>query len=175
MWFFLILGIMMVFNAYWLASVALSPVWVTRCQSQYERPLRTTLAGLLCTVPLVVVAIVCFKQKHPVGNLIGLLSLGTPIVLGMAGSAGFAQRLGLGLAATADAQQPWRRVLRGGVVFTFMMLLPLIGWVVVLPWALVSGLGAMVLSRGAARQERSDSSSATRPDAAVGSTGSLAG
>jgi len=37
---------------------------------------------------------------------------------------------------------PWRRVLRGGVVLSFAFLLPVIGWFVLLPWTLVSGVGA---------------------------------
>ena len=37
-------------------------------------------------------------------------------------------------------------MLRGGVVLVFLFLLPVIGWFIVLPWALVSGVGALLLS-----------------------------
>lgn len=147
MWFLLIVGIILVFNAYWLASASLSPGGVNRFQAEYRRPLRATLAGVACVVPLVLAAVLCFRLKHPVANLVGLLFIGAPIMFGMAGSAGFAQRLGAGLAVEADVRQPWRRVLRGGMVLAFMMLLPFIGWFVVLPWTLISGVGAVVLAR----------------------------
>jgi len=41
-----------------------------------------------------------------------------------------------------DARLPWRRVLRGGTVLSFAFVLPVIGWFGLLPWTLVSGVGA---------------------------------
>ena len=41
---------------------------------------------------------------------------GGVILGGLVGSAGLAQRIGAGLPSPADLTQPWRRVLRGGIV-----------------------------------------------------------
>ena len=44
---------------------------------------------------------------------------------------------------------PWRRLLRGGMVLGLAFVMPFLGWFVLLPWSLASGLGALVLSRRA--------------------------
>ncbi len=62
------------------------------------------------------------------------------------GSAGLGDRIGVGLPSAGDATQPWRRLLRGGTVLSLTFLLPIVGWVGVLPWTLVSGVGAAVLA-----------------------------
>jgi hypothetical protein len=55
-------------------------------------------------------------------------------------------RIGAGLPSPTDEQQPWRRVLRGGILLALTFLLPIVGWIVLPLWALVSGLGAFLLS-----------------------------
>jgi hypothetical protein len=67
-------------------------------------------------------------------------------MLGLVGSAGLILRIGSGLPSPADEQQPWRRVLRGGILFALTFLLPIVGWFVLPIWALVSGFGAFILS-----------------------------
>jgi hypothetical protein len=79
-------------------------------------------------------------------KLVGALVLSVPILLALGGSGGFALRIGAGLALPLDEQAPWRRVLRGGTVLALCFLLPLVGWFLVLPWALVSGVGAAILA-----------------------------
>jgi hypothetical protein len=60
------------------------------------------------------------------------------------------------LPAPADEQQPWRRVLRGGILFALTFLLPFVGWFVLPIWALVSGFGAFILSVGERRRSSQD-------------------
>jgi hypothetical protein len=69
-----------------------------------------------------------------------------PAFLGFVGSAGLVLRIGAGLPSFTDEQQPWRRVLRGGVLFSLTFLLPFVGWIVLPIWTLVSGFGAFLLS-----------------------------
>lgn len=45
-----------------------------------------------------------------------------------------------------DEAQPWRRVLRGGVVLTLTFLLPFIGWLGLSIWTLVTGFAALVFA-----------------------------
>jgi hypothetical protein len=80
------------------------------------------------------------------------------------GSAGLCDRIGAGLPGDADARLPWRRVLRGGIVLSFAFVLPVIGWFVLLPWTLVSGVGAAL---GSLRRHRSAASPTTTPAAQV--------
>lgn len=155
-WFLVIVGTLVVLNSYWLAAVSLWPGLVEACAARYRQPWRVTLAGVIATIPCVIVVMLLRNSHHAVGNAVSIIAIGMLLVIGMAGSAGLAQRIGQGLASPKDEGQPWWRVLRGGIVFAFTMLLPFVGWFVVLPWALVSGVGAVTLawssSRRAARQ-----------------------
>jgi len=94
----------------------------------------------------VVVGLILANMPNPLTKVIGLTLVIVPGLLGLAGSSGLALRIGAGLNSPLDATQPWRRVLRGGVVLSFCFLLPFVGWVILPIWALVSGLGAFVLA-----------------------------
>jgi hypothetical protein len=74
---------------------------------------------------------------------IGLLF--TELVFSFAGMAGVARFLGSRLPSPADAERPWKAVIRGWVVLYLASLLPVIGWFVFLPVALLTGFGAALL------------------------------
>jgi len=151
-WFLVIVGIILVLNSYWLAAVSLAPGWVAACADRYRQPGRVTLTGVIVVIPGVILVMLFRNSHHAIGNALSIIVIGILLIVGMAGSAGMAQRIGQGLVSPKDEIQPWRRVLRGGIVFAFMMLLPFVGWFVVLPWALVSGLGAVTLAWTASRR-----------------------
>jgi len=146
-WLLFALGVGAVLIGHWLAAFALAPRTVERCARRIgERPVIATLAGIGVTVPLVVIAVATAKAVPALGGvIIGLMTV--PLLLALVGSAGLALRIGQGLASPVDAATPWRRVLRGGVVLVLVFALPLGGWFVLLPWTLVSGLGALLLRR----------------------------
>jgi hypothetical protein len=151
LWTLIILGVYIVLVAYWVGAYALFPALVERCRATYgARPVAATFVGLVILLPVLVIGIGLAKAlPHPVVRtpVIGVL-----LVLGLLcliGSAGLALRIGAGLASPLDATQPWRRLLRGGMVLGLAFVLPFLGWFVLLPWALVSGLGALVLARRA--------------------------
>ena len=144
---FLILGTQIILVCHWLAAEALFPNLVERASRQYgSHWFKATLLGLVAVAPLLAVGFGLGALPHPVAKAISVVVLSVPALLGLAGSAGFCRRLGAGMPSVIDEQQPWRRMLRGGVVLVFLFLLPVIGWFIVLPWALVSGLGALLLS-----------------------------
>jgi hypothetical protein len=145
-WFLLILGALLVFVAHWLGAYALFPTLVEGCAERYgRRPVAATFLGLAILVPVLVLTTV-LSQLGPPFNIIALLILTVPVMFALLGSAGLALRVGRGLASPNDATQPWRRVLRGGIVLALVFLLPIVGWLVVMPWALVSGVGAAVMA-----------------------------
>lgn len=140
---FLVLGTQVVMVSYWLLAAALFPNALAQMRHAYDaRATRSTITGLLVTVPLLLLGVVLLQGTHPLVKLLGAVVLSTPVVLGLMGSAGLCDRIGAGLPVDRDAQQPWRRVLRGGAVLTFAFVLPIIGWFLLLPWTLVSGVGA---------------------------------
>jgi hypothetical protein len=147
-WFLLILGVYLVLNAHWLGAYALAPALVERSRQRYDRrPVAATLLGLAVAVPVALIGInLMTRVPHPLTNLLVLGMLAVPLLIAFAGSAGLALRIGNGLGSPADAAQPWRRVLRGGAVLGLVFLMPVLGWFVLLPWTLVSGLGAGLMA-----------------------------
>jgi hypothetical protein len=172
-WFLLIVGIILVLNSYWLVAVSLWPRWVEACAAKYCRPGRVTLTGVIVTIPGVILVMLFRNIHHAAGNALSIIVIGMLLIVGMAGSAGMAQRIGQGLVSPKDEKQPWRRVLRGGIVFAFTMLLPFVGWFVVLPWALVSGLGAVTLAWTSARRAAKSAATAIPANMSHDSAGPL--
>ncbi|MDA1276221.1 MAG: hypothetical protein O2960_19575 [Verrucomicrobia bacterium] len=165
-WFLLIVGIILVLNSYWLASVALWPRCVAACAAKYCHPWRITLTGLGLSIPCVIIVALLRRTNHPAIIAISVVLLGTLVILGLVGSSGLARKIGQGLVSPTEEAQPWRQVLRGGLVFAVMMLLPFVGWFVVLPWALFSGLGAMTLVWFEFRRSAKHNSATASPDIA---------
>jgi hypothetical protein len=140
----LIVGALLVFISYWLAAEALFPRMVERARHQYAtHSILITLLGIVIIAPMWFVGILLAQGGKPV---IGIALMGIPWLLGMIGSAGLTQRIGIGLPSALDQSQPWRRQLRGGIVLSLTFLLPFVGWFLVLPWTVVSGLGGLVVA-----------------------------
>lgn len=144
--FLLIVGLLTVYVSYWLIAQALFPHLVERARQHYGKPVRITLIGLGAAVLPVIIGATISKLPNPMLKLTGVTLMLVPAMLGLVGSAGLISRIGAGLPSPADDQQPWRRVLRGGVLFALTFLLPFVGWFILPIWALVSGFGAFILS-----------------------------
>ena len=157
--FLLILGGLLIFVSCWLAAEALFPALVEGARKQYARPVKLTFVGLAMVGPLLGVAFALTKiANNPLLNIAAFTVLGIVIFAGFAGSAGLAKRIGTGLPSPTDETQPWRRVLRGGIVLVLTFLLPFIGWIGLTIWTLVTGFAALVL---AAREAKAASASPT--------------
>jgi hypothetical protein len=157
---FIILGILIIYVSYWLLAEALFPRLVETSSRQYGRPIRLTFIGLAVALPPLVLGIALSKIPNPLLKFIGLTLIIVPGLLGLIGSAGLTYRVGLGLPSPSDPGQPWKRVLRGGTVLAFTFLLPVVGWIIIPLWVLVSGLGAFIL---AAREQRAQSTTQAPP------------
>lgn len=165
---FLILGTLIVLVSYWLLSEALFPRMVERARDQYTgHPIKTVIVGLAVAAPLVIVGIGLLKAANPALKFFGAVDLLMLVLIGLLGSAGLTRHIGARLASPSDTLQPWRRVLRGGIVLSLTFVLPLIGWFLVLPVTLVSGFGAAVLSRFGRSKNIEPPSSHPDPEAAA--------
>jgi hypothetical protein len=165
-WFLIVSGLYLVLLCYWLAATALFPRAVGACCERYAQPLAPILLGVAILVPVLVLGLAAVKEvPNPgAGGILKVLLL-LLLLPALLGSAGLAQRVGAGLPSPLDVSQPWRRVLRGGLVLAPTFLLPFLGWFVVLPFALVSGFGAVVLT--AWRRRTTEESRSETPAAAV--------
>lgn len=154
--FLIIVGLLTVYVSYWLVAQALFPAVVERARQHYSKPVKLTFIGLLAAVVPVVLGAIISNLPNPALKLTGVTLMLVPALLGMIGSAGLVARIGAGLPAPGDEQQPWRRVLRGGILLSLTFLLPFVGWFVLPIWALVSGFGAFILSVQELRRSRSE-------------------
>ena len=113
--FLMILGIMLVFQAYWLAATALFPKVINNARDRYKKPVSTTLIGLAIIAPTMLIGFVLLDNlPNPLVNAIGFLIAVLPLLFGAIGSAGLCQLIGHGLPAPTDQAQNWKRVWRGG-------------------------------------------------------------
>jgi predicted permease len=141
-----IVGLLTVFVGWWLAMAGLFPRVVERCAERLgAAPIKCFLVGLGCAVPLIAgVTILGKVSTNPAGKLFSVALVIALILAALAGAAGLALRIGRGLPASADGEEPWRRVRRGGIVLAITY-----GTIVLLPVTLLAGLGALVLARSA--------------------------
>lgn len=136
-----VLGLLAVFVGWWLAVAGLFPRVAEGCADKLgEAPFKCWLVGLLCAVPLIMGGGALGNiSTSPLGKLLGVVLIIVTILLALAGTAGLALRIGRGLPVGRDAAEPWRRVLRGGIVLAITY-----GTIVLLPLTLLAGLGALV-------------------------------
>jgi hypothetical protein len=151
--FLIILGILTIYVSYWLLAEALFPGLVERARQHYRRPVRISFIGLAAAILPLILGITMANLPHPLLKMTGIALLVTPAMLGLAGSAGLTLQIGAGLPSPVDEAQPWRRVLRGGILLACSFLLPVVGWIVIPLWVLVSGFGAFILSVREINQE----------------------
>jgi hypothetical protein len=164
--FLLVVGALMVLVCYWLCSEALFPRMVERSRRHYScHPIKITLLGALLGIPPVILGLAIMNGVggHPLGQMIGGGLILVTLLAGILGSTGLSRQIGCGLPSPVDEGQPWRRVLRGGVVLSFTFLLPFLGWFVLTAWTVVSGFGAFVASLYEARRIET-SSAPPRPN-----------
>lgn len=144
---FIHLGFLIAFNCLWLFTRALCPGLVERTRELYAQPVKSFGVGLLTGLLPGALGLVLVNAGLPALKLLGWLLFLSAVLTGFIGSAGLADRVGRGLAIPSDEGQPWRQTYRGGVVLSFIFILPFIGWFLVLPVVLITGNGSFVRAR----------------------------
>jgi hypothetical protein len=150
----IVVGILLIYVSYWLLTEALFPDMVEIARRHYSRPLKITLVGIGAALVPVVMGLALAKVPNPLLKLFGITLVVVPAMLGLAGSTGLTLRIGVGLRSPLDESQPWRRVLRGGIVLALSFLLPVVGWIILPVWVLLSGFGALLLCLRDRRREK---------------------
>ena len=145
--FFIIVGFVIVYVGYWLLAAGLFPTMVERCAEQVGRaPVKTTLLGLVTFGPLLAIGFgISSKAPNAAGKAFGIGIVLVASLAALFGSAGLALRIGTGLKSSRDERDPWRRMLRGGIVLGLTFVLPFLGTFLVMPLAFVSGFGAFLI------------------------------
>jgi hypothetical protein len=130
-------------TAWWLLWRALAPRFVERSRERWRRrPIVTVLLGSVTGGFGTILGGALLSVDHPAAKLAGAALLTALLSVALAGTAGLAALVGRGLASPTDEGREWFRTVKGGAVLELSFLLPLVGWLVLLPLAVYGGLGA---------------------------------
>lgn len=115
--FLLVTGSLIVLVSYWLAAESLFPHVVHQARERYRsHPLRIALLGVLLGGPLLALGFALLQNGSAPAKAVGFAMVAVTTLSGLLGSAGLCRLLVTGCRRRVDSTQPWRRVLRGGVV-----------------------------------------------------------
>lgn len=137
--FLIHIGAILTAVAYFVVAGALLPNATERAAMRLsERPVATALLGVLISAPWVAVSLFLLGRggvAASLGALLGMLWL----LLGLLGGGAVAYRVG-------QVGHGWPRIARGGTIVALTWVLPLVGWFVVLPLTLSTGVACLLLS-----------------------------
>jgi hypothetical protein len=142
-----IIGFLLSLQGLWLVSAALWPRRVRLAAGRCEvNAIRSFFVGVVVTTIMVVVTTIAGKAMGAVGQVIAWAIVSLYTVYANVGVAGLATHVGRRLPSPADERMPWRATIRGGVALELMFLIPIVGWVVLLPISIIIGSGAATLT-----------------------------
>jgi hypothetical protein len=140
-WVALFGGLMVVLPAVWLLFGALWPAAVGRAQERIpKKPWSTFFIGLGMTVAVTLLVALLGKVGPPAALVLSAFGMGWSMV----GVSALARHVGTRLSSPGDAA--WRPHLRGGIVLSLSFLVPILGWMLVFPIALILGMGATTMA-----------------------------
>jgi hypothetical protein len=143
---FIHLGVVLVATAYYTVGALLAPGLTARSQARFAaRPWLPMLVGVAVSVPWVVASLILLNLDAAAFKFVGAAGAVLWVLLGLMGGAGIAQHLGRG-------QEGWLPAFRGGLLLSLTWALPLVGWLVVLPLSMATGLGCLVIGCVPARK-----------------------
>lgn len=142
-----IFGFLLSLQGIWLVCRALWPRRVERAADQCRRrAIASFVLGVLVSGIVIFTLVICASRLGTFGQLAAWAMGGVFLIYSSIGTSGFVTHLGQRLASPADADRPWRATIRGGVALECACLLPVVGWLGLLPVSLILGCGAVTLS-----------------------------
>ena len=147
LWALAIVGFLLAQQGLWLGCRALWPrrlaAAVERCRA---RPVVSFLVGLPVTAAVIAGIAIAGNALGAVGQAIAFAGFILFWIYANLGTAAFATYLGERLTSPADLARPWAATVRGGVAMELAWLVPIVGWIGLLPASIVMGSGAVTLA-----------------------------
>jgi hypothetical protein len=142
-----IVGFLLSLQGLWLLCRAL---WPNRVEAATMRCQRNAIAcffvGAIVTAVTLTVAGILANTLGARGQFTAFALLFFYIMFAGVGSSGFVTHIGRRLASPTDLERPWRATVRGGIALELAYLIPILGWLGILPISLVIGAGAATLA-----------------------------
>jgi hypothetical protein len=145
--FLVVLGFMLALPGLWLLCRGLWPKTVENATEDCQRGLLFPfLVGIPITVLTVVATIIASKSLGGASAIVALAIVCQFVLFASTGIAGLTTSIGMKLPSPADLDRPWQATIRGSVVLELAFLLPILGWFIILPSALIIGSGCALRS-----------------------------
>jgi hypothetical protein len=145
--FLIVLGFLVALPGLWLLCRGLWPNVVQETTEDCQRGLLFPfLVGLPIAAVAVVTTIIVSKSLGGASGLGSLFVVCIFVFFASVGIAGLTTSIGMKLPSPADAERPWKATIRGSVVIELAFLLPILGWFIILPSALIIGSGSTLRS-----------------------------
>jgi hypothetical protein len=142
--FFVFVGLLLAFPSLWLLCRGL---WTDKVVACADRAGKGLIKSFFAGVPLTAGAIILAGAVGKLGSwgqVGAILTVSSFLLFANTGVSGLATYIGRRLPSPADAERPWKRTLRGGIVLELSYLLPLLGWFFILPASMVIGCGTLM-------------------------------
>ena len=140
--FLTVVGFLLALPALWLLCRGL---WPDAVEAATEDCRRGLLFPFLAGIPIAVTAffatVVASKALGPASGFAAIGVVCLFVFFASVGIAGLTSAIGARLPSPADIDRPWQATIRGGIVLELAFLLPILGWFVILPSALIIGSG----------------------------------
>ena len=164
-WLFVHIGVILVVTSYYTLGAALAPGLTQRARKQFaRRPWLPILVGLAISVPWVVAALVLLNLAPAGAKFVGVVMGCLWVLSGLIGGAGIAQHIG---GRGSSDHESWVQTFRGGLFISLTWILPLVGWLGMLPVTLAAGIGCLVLGVFFGREKKVPAPTSESPVAAV--------
>lgn len=141
--FFILLIISIAFPAMLTAWWLLFPALITRAQTRIEKSLaRSFWLGLVIVIALTIPIVILLALPFGPAKFIGWILIAASLALSSIGSAGIAAHLGERMKQAGNNYTSLSAFVRGSVVLELAAFFPILGWLFLLPLALITAFGA---------------------------------
>jgi len=145
--FLVVVGFLLALPGLWLLCLGVWPAAVGHTTDDCSAGL---LFPFLVGIPISVLAFfaTAFASNGlgPASGFVSIAIICLYVLFSSVGIAGLSTAIGRRLPSPADAERPWKATIRGSVVLELAFLLPILGWFLLLPAALIIGSGAALRS-----------------------------
>lgn len=141
--FFILLIISIAFPCMLTAWWLLFPSLITRAQTRVEKSLaRSFWLGLFTLIAVTIPIIILLSLPIGPAKFAGWILMAVSLALSSIGSAGIAAHLGEQMKRAGNGFTPLGGFIRGAVVLELAAFFPVLGWLFIWPFALITALGA---------------------------------
>lgn len=141
----LLIGAVITIASSLLTARTLFPEFAGRCAARCATPVRAFFLGLVTVGAGAVLAGIAAKGGA-VGQPVAFVVIGCVSLLALAGVSGQIVRMAARTAHDGESANSWAASRRAATILTLSYILPVAGWVVILPLSLLTGLGCAIMS-----------------------------